>query len=195
MKLYVDQAGTAPSPRRVRLYLAEKGLEVSLVRMRLHQENRTQAFREKNPLSTLPVLELEDGTCLAESVSICLYFEGRHPDPPLFGGDALERAVVDMWVRRLELYLLMPIELSHAGFVTGDGAEQMRGHAYRMMALLDRELTGREFVAGERYSMADIFALSALDFGVDHVGFEIPEKREHLRRWHAMVSARPSARA
>jgi glutathione S-transferase len=170
MKIYVDRNGTAPSPRRLRIFLAEKGLEVPYEQLAIHEENRTPEFRSKNPLSTLPVLELDDGTCISESVAICRYFEELHPEPPLFGATPEERAVVEMWTRRIELYLYLSIEFANEKVMPREVAERYRRGSYGM-------------------------ALSALDFGIAYVGFEIPEKREHLARWHREVSARPSARA
>ena len=195
MKIYVDRDGTAPSPRRLRVFLAEKGIEVPYEQLAIHEENRTPEFRKKNPLSTMPVLELDDGTCISESVAICRYFEELHPEPPLFGSTPEEKARVEMWTRRIELYLYLSIELANEKVMPKEVAERYRRGAYGMMKLLDRELAERRFMAGDRYSIADTFALSALDFGISYVGFEIPETREHLSRWHREVSARPSARA
>ena len=191
MKLYVDRGGTAPSPRRVRIFLAEKGIEVPTERLALHQENRTPGFLEKNPTGTLPVLELDDGRCIAESLAICRYFEGLQPEPSLFGRAPVEQAWIEMWTRRVELNLYLPIDLGE--FLTPEAAEVAGRWAQQTLALLDRELGEHEFIAGERYCVADIFALSALDFGIRHKGFEIPAKRENLRRWHRVVSQRPSA--
>ena len=112
MKIYVDEGSTAPSPRRVRMYLAEKGIHVLYETLELHKDNRTREFRRKNPVGTLPVLELDDGTCISESLAICRYFEEVHPDPPLFGVTAREKAEVEMWTRRAELYLYLPIDLA-----------------------------------------------------------------------------------
>ncbi|MGH8011587.1 MAG: glutathione S-transferase, partial [Candidatus Binataceae bacterium] len=108
MKIYNSSA--APNPRRVRVFLAEKGLQVPYEEVDLAKAaNRTPEFRKKNPLAGVPVLELDDGTCIAESVAICRYFEELHPQPPLFGIGAKERALVDMWNRRMEFALLQPI--------------------------------------------------------------------------------------
>ncbi len=96
MKIYVDRGGTARSPRRVRIFLAEKGIRVPYVRLEIHKENRTPEFRRKNPLSTLPVLELDDGSCISESIAICRYFEELHPEPPLFGSSPREKAEIEM---------------------------------------------------------------------------------------------------
>jgi glutathione S-transferase len=195
MKIYVDRDGTAPSPRRLRIFLAEKGIEAPYERLAIHEENRTPEFREKNPLSTMPVLELDDGTCISESVAICRYFEELHPDPPLFGATPEEKAIVEMWTRRIELYLYLSIEFANEEVMPKEVADRFRRRSYGMMKLLDGELAQRRFIAGDRYSFSDIFALSALDFGIAYVGFEIPEKREHLMRWHREVSARPGSSA
>ncbi len=193
MKLYVDRGGTAPSPRRVRIFLAEKGIEVPTERLVLHRENRAPAFLEKNPVGTLPVLELDDGRCIAESLAICRYFEVRQPEPALFGASAEEQAWIEMWTRRVELNLYLPVDL--ADFLTPEAGEVARRWAQQTLALLDRELGEHEFIAGERYSIADVFALSALDFGIQHKGFAIPAEWENLARWHRAVSQRPSAGA
>jgi glutathione S-transferase len=179
----------------VRVFLAEKGIEVPCERLAIHEENRTPEFRKKNPLSTLPVLELDDGTCISESVAICRYFEELHPEPRLFGSTPEEKAVVEMWTRRIELYLYLSIEFANEEVMPKEVADRYRRAAYGMMKLLDGELAERRFIARNRYSIADAFALSALDFGIAYVGFEIPETRKHLARWHQEVSARPSARA
>ncbi len=195
MKIYVDKKGRAPSPRRVRIYLAEKEIEVPYERLEIHVENRTPEFRKKNPISTLPVLELDDGTCISESIAICRYFEELHPEPPLFGTTPLERAQIEMWMRRVELYLYLPIDLSGPDFLPGEAPAKFRGFANRSMRFLDSELAGREFVAGSRYTIADVFALSALDFGVAYMSYEITTELPDLARWHEAVSSRPSAKA
>jgi glutathione S-transferase len=203
MKLY-DNA-RAPNPRRVRIFLAEKGLEVPTVQVDLlAREQKSEAFRRKNSLGSIPVLELDDGECIAESVAICRYFEELRPEPALFGRDARERARVEMWNRRIELGLLMPVAQVwvHGSPLTAKLVEQVRPAAdfhravvARFLAWLDRELDGREFVAGERYSVADITALCTLDFATGLVGIASDPALSQLSRWHAGVSARPSATA
>jgi glutathione S-transferase len=194
--LYVDHDGTAPSPRRVRIFLAEKGVEIPTRRLRLHVENRTPEFLAKNPVGSLPVLELDDGTCLAESLSICRYLEELHPEPALFGATPLERALVDMWTRRIELYAYVPLDLA-PGFVESApaAAEKLRNWARLALRFLDGVLAERPFVAGERYTIADVVALASLDYGARFADFPLPGDHVHLARWHARVSARPSARA
>jgi glutathione S-transferase len=193
MKLYVDRGGRAPSPRRVRIFLAEKGIAVPRVELELHEENRSEEFRKKNPFRALPVLELDDGTCISESIAICRYFEEQKPEPPLFGTGPRERASIEMWTRRVELHLYLPIDFS-GDFLGEHAAGIFRDGAHRMMRFLDRELAARPFIAGERFTIADVFALSALDFGIAHLGYAIPEAQPNLARWHREVSARPSAR-
>jgi glutathione S-transferase len=195
VKIYVDRVGDAPSPRRVRIYLAEKELDVPYEPLEIHKENRTEAFRRKNALSTLPVLELDDGRCIAESIAICRYFEVLHPEPALFGTDAFEQAEVEMWLRRVELRLYLAIEFAGDGVFPPDLGPRFRRAAAREMDFLDEELRERNFIAGAGFSIADIVALCALDFGIAHNGFEIPEGRQHLARWHRRVSARASASA
>lgn len=196
MKIYVDEHGEAPSPRRVRIYLAEKGLDVVYEPMKLHVDNRREAFREKNPYRTLPVLELDDGTCIAESLAICRYFEALYPEPSLFGRTPLEQATIEMWTRRIELSLYLPIDFSGAtDFLSEESAARFRDGAGRALRFYDRQLGERDFMAGPAYSMADVFALSAIDFGVRHVGFSLDPAWNHLHRWHDAVSTRPSASA
>lgn len=197
MLLYVDEGGTAPSPRRVRMYLAEKGLEVPCERLELHVANRTREFRRKNPVGTLPVLELDDGACISESLAICRYFEELHPDPPLFGVGARERAEVEMWTRRQEFNLYLPIDLASHFARTGsaDAARELDGWAQQSARFLDRVLAERAFVAGPRLTIADIVAFGALDYGVRFADFRIPAERTHLHAWFAAMATRPSARA
>ena len=202
MKIYDSQ--TAPNPRRVRIFLAEKGIAVPYEQVDIVKaENRSPEFRTKNPLGTLPVLELDDGTCIAESVAICRYFEELHPEPPLMGTTARDRALVEMWQRRMELEIFVPITQvfrnSHPFFAgripqVAEYGEVCRKAAEARLAWLDGVLADREFIAGDRYTIADITALCGIDFGrVSKI--KIQPEHAHLARWHAAVSARPSAKA
>ena len=202
MKLH--EATAAPNCRRVRVFLAEKGIQVPLQPVDIaNMENRKSPYLDRNPMGGVPMLELDDGTVIAESVAICRYFEELHPDPPLMGTSPLGKALVEMWQRRMELEILMPIAQSfrqtHPFFaqrieqVPAFGEAQKR-HAQERMKWLDGELAQREFVAGDRYTIADITALVGLDFG-KVVKLRIPEELRNLTRWHAAVSARPSAQA
>jgi glutathione S-transferase len=203
MKLYGER-NPAPNPRRVRIFLAEKALEIPYenvsIRKRAH---KSPEFRSKNSLGQLPVLELDDGTTLCESISICRYLEELHPEPSLFGETAIERAQVDMWIRRVEFVVMQPITAVwvHAHPLTAglgtqfkEFGESRRALAAKAMHWLDRELTGHEFIAGSRYSMADIAALTSIDFAL-FIGLSVPEDCERLRSWHQRASERPSARA
>jgi glutathione S-transferase len=202
MKIY--NSPSAPNPRRVRVFLAEKGIQVPYEDIDIGKAvNRQPAFLEKNPMAGVPVLELDDGTCIAESIAICRYFEEQQPEPPLFGVGARERAEVDMWNRRMEFQILQPIADSFRQrheFFKGrirqcpDYAEVQRQNAEDNLKWLDRELANRHFIAGDRFSVADITAMIALDFArVSKIMIQ-PEQK-NLARWHAEVSARPSAKA
>jgi glutathione S-transferase len=202
MKLY--DARTAPNPRRVRIFLAEKGISVPVEQVDIvSAQNRSAEFRAKNAMGTLPVLELDDGTTVAESVAICRYFEELQPEPPLMGTDAKDRALVEMWQRRMEYEVFLPITQvfrnGHAFFKgripqVPEYGEVCRKHAEQRLEWLDGVLADRPFVAGERYTIADITALCAIDFGrVSNI--RVTPEQPNLARWHAAVSSRPSAKA
>jgi glutathione S-transferase len=202
MKIYNSQ--TAPNPRRVRIFLAEKGIQVPYEEVDIGKAvNRSPEFRKKNPMGTVPVLELDDGTCIAESVAICRYFEELHPNPPLMGVDARDRAIVEMWQRRMEFELLLPTTNSFRHrheFFKGripqvpEFAEVSRKAAENGLAWLDQVLADRPFIAGERYTIADITALCSVDFGrVSKL--RIQPEQKNLTRWYEAVSTRPSAKA
>jgi glutathione S-transferase len=203
MKIYDHPQ--APNPRRVRIFLAEKGVSVPLETVDiLRRVNREPAFLARNPFGGIPVLELDDGSCIAESVAICRYFEGEHPDPPLFGKGAREQAEVEMWNRRVELGLLAAIGMvwAHGSPLTAAviaqipaNVEPNRKRAAQVMEIFDRALAERPFLAGERFSIADISALCAIDFGRALVDVHPDPALQHLGRWHRDVSSRPSARA
>ena len=202
MKLYDYKS--APNPRRVRIFLAEKGVEVPMVQIDIPTaENRKAPYVDKNPMGGVPMLELDDGTCIAESVAICRYFEGLHPDPPLMGRDPKDQAVVEMWNRRMELNLALPamnaFRHTHEFFkgrieqVPEFGHSSKRG-ALQQMEWLDSVLADREFVAGDAFSIADITALVGVDFGrISDI--RISDEQKNLKRWHEAVSSRPSAKA
>lgn len=202
MRLY--DARTAPNPRRVRIFLAEKGIGVPVEQVDIvSAQNRSAEFRAKNAMGTLPVLELDDGTTIAESVAICRYFEELQPEPPLMGTDAKDRAVVEMWQRRMEYEVFLPVTQvfrnGHAFFKgripqVPEYGEVCRKHAEQRLEWLDGVLADRPFVAGERYTIADITALCAIDFGrVSNI--RVTPEQPNLARWHAAVSSRPSAKA
>ncbi len=203
MKLH--ETATAPNCRRVRIFLAEKGIDVPTVQVDLGAgENRAAPFRVKNPLGRVPVLELDDGSFLAESVAICRYFEQLQPEPALMGGDdPLEAARLEMWQRRMELEVSLPImqvfRNTHPYFADKieqfpDYGEGQRRHATKRLGWLDTVLADREFVAGPSYTIADITAQIGIDFG-RVTGFKVTDETPHLLRWHRAVSERPSAKA
>jgi glutathione S-transferase len=191
-------------PRRVRIFLAEKG--VSIERREVDAgggANATQDFIRLNPLGKLPVLELNDGSAIAESLAICRYFEATYPDPPLMGRTPREAADVEMWTLRMdhELSQMITLVFVHSSDFYRGRAEQIsevanwaRGRAIETMNWLDRELAGRRHIAGENYTLADIVAQCACVLG-KAVGLRIPSDMTNLSRWFTEVTARPTARA
>jgi glutathione S-transferase len=203
MLLYHDPR--APNPRRVRIFLAEKGVAYDTIEVSIAAaEHHKAEFRKKNPLALLPVLELADGKVLRESMAICRYIEELHPEPNLFGADAWERAQIEQWNRHAELELLLPIAQvfrnTNAFWVgrikqSAEYGEIVRDLVSGRFDWLDQELGQREYLAGPRFTVADITALCAVDFGkVSNLRVKA-ETHPNLAAWHARVSARPSARA
>jgi glutathione S-transferase len=203
MKLY--DGGRAPNPRRVKVFLAEKGLTVPMEQVDLGKmAHRSAAYTAINPLQRVPALELDDGTVLTESIAICRYFEALHPEPRLFGQGAKDEAMVEMWQRRVEFHLLVPISqvFRHAHPAMKEmevpqvpaWAESNKPRVTEFLEILDRELKERRFVAGDRYTVADITGLVCIDF-MKPAKLAVPESLSNLKRWHAEVSARPSAKA
>src|SRR5215475_15227070 len=202
MKLY--DGGRTPNPRRVRIFLSEKGMSVPIERIDLAAlEHKSAEFTALNPLQRVPVLLLEDGTVITESIAICRYFEGLRPEPALFGRGALEEALVEMWNRRVELNLYAAVSavFRHLHPAMRDMEEQIpawgeanKPRALDFLALLDRELQDRLFIVSDHFTVADITGLVSVDF-MKPAKIEMPESFVYLRRWHAQVSARPSAQA
>ena len=194
----------APNPRRVRIFLAEKGVDLSETPVNMmKREHKSPEFRAKNSLGQVPALELDDGTVIAETVAICRYLESLHPEPPLFGRTPLEQAQVDMWIRRIEFQLMQPVSMfwRHAHPRTAalltqykDFGESNRQNYANAQRWLDGELADRPFIAGEAYSMADVCAQSTVDFA-QWIGLELEEDALNLRAWRDRVTARPSAAA
>jgi glutathione S-transferase len=197
--------GRAPNPRRVRIYLAEKGIAVPLEPVDLGAlQHKSADFAAINPVQRVPALLLDDGSVIAESIAICRYFEALHPEPPLFGVGAKAIAQVEMWNRRLELNLLFPI--AHVFRNTHPAmrelevpqvpawADASRPRVTWFLEMIDRELATREFIAGDRYTVADITMQVAVDF-MKPGRLAMPEGVSNVKRWHAAVSARPSAAA
>ncbi len=203
MQLY--DGGRAPNPRRVRIFLAEKQISVPLVPVDLAKgEHKSEAFTRINPSQRVPVLVLDDGTAIAETMAICRYFEALQPAPSLFGASPREIALIEMWQRRIELELFFPLTFilrhTNPGMAASEvpqvpaWGEANRPRALAFLEYLDGVLADRAFIAGENYSVADIPALVAVDFmGVTRL--ELAPRLSHVRRWHDVVSARPSAKA
>jgi glutathione S-transferase len=203
MLLYHDTR--APNPRRVRIFFAEKGISYDTIEVSIAaQAHQTAEFKKKNPIALLPVLELADGRVLRESMAICRYIEELNPEPNLFGADAWERAQVEMWNRHAELELLFPISQVFRNtnkFWIGrikqsnEFGEIMRELIAQRFEWLDGELANRAFIAGDRFTVADITALCAIDFGkVSNIRIDA-ETYPRLAAWHQRVSDRPSSKA
>ncbi len=203
MKLYGAPA-PAPNPRRVRIFLAEKGIDLPETPVSLMKgEHKSPEHRARNSLGQIPTLELDDGVCISETVAICRYFEEIQPEPPLFGTGAVEKALVEMWVRRVEFTVMAPVSAfwRHAHPLTArlltqfrDFGESNRAGYESAQRWLERELTERPFLAGERYTMADICLLTTVDFA-DWIGLPLSQDAPNLRAWRARASERPSAAA
>ncbi|HWV42264.1 glutathione S-transferase [Pseudorhodoplanes sp.] len=203
MRLY--DGGRAPNPRRVRIFLSEKGISVPVVAVDLGaMEHRSDSYAAINPLRRVPALELDDGTIITESIAICRYFEAIQPEPALFGTDPVEIATIEMWQRRIELHLLAGIQHVfrhlHPGMKEHEvpqvaaWGEANKPRVLEFLAILDQTLADRRFAAGDKYSVADITGVVALDF-VRAAKLEVPAEFAHVGRWHAELRARPSAQA
>ena len=203
MLLYHDLR--APNLRRVRVFLAEKGVAYDTIEVPLATAaHQTPDFKKKNPIQLLPVLELADGKVLCESMAICRYVEEIHPEPNLFGSDPWERAQIEQWNRHAELELLVPIAQvfrnTHAFWIgkikqVPEFGAVMRERVAERFDWLDGELANRAYFAGDRFSVADITAMCGLDFGkVSDIRIQTAT-HPHLAAWHKRVSERPSAKA
>lgn len=195
----------APNPRRVRIFLAEKGIQVPAEELDLMKgELKTESFTKLNKLQRVPVLQLDDGTAICESIAICRYFEELHPEPALFGTGALGKALVEMWQRRVELGLLGPVAAAfrhlHPAMAPFEvpqipaWGEANKPKAHEMLQMLDEQLASHRYVAGDAYSVADITAFVAMDF-MKPARVPRPEGLANVERWYAEVAARPSAKA
>jgi glutathione S-transferase len=203
MKL-VEFART-PNSRRVRIFLAEKGISIPTEQVDLGElEHKKDEFAELNPLQRVPVLVMDDGFCLSESIAICRYFEETQPDPPLMGRDARDKAIVEMWQRRMELNFLYSVMHSfrhlhpHMAALevpqVAEWGEANKPRVMQMLELIDAELADRPYIAGDSFTIADITALVATDF-MKPAKLEVPASLENFARWREQVSSRPSAGA
>lgn len=202
MKIY--ETKTAPNPRRVRMFLAEKGIDVDYVQLDIQKgENLSPQMRAKNPLGKIPILELDDGTCIAETDAICTYFEAIQPEPPLMGTTPIEKATISMWQRQVEFAFMMQVGMCFQ-HTTGYFKDRMTPvpefgkeagiNAAKYLNILERRLGEKEFIAGNAFSIADITALCAMDFA-RVVKIRMTEEHVNLARWYEAVSNRASAKA
>lgn len=203
MKLYDSRL--APNPRRVRVFMAEKGInDIEVIQVDLMKgEHKTPDYLTKVGIPNSPALELDDGTVITESVAICRYLESVYPEPNLFGRDAKETAVIEMWMRRAEMLLANPLMMAvrhgHPALAAletqvPEVAQNNRKAAERSIKLFDRQLGQHPFIAGDRVTIADIVAMSGIDFS-RMIQFEPPEGVDNFRRWMEAMRARPSAQA
>ncbi|WP_425229520.1 glutathione S-transferase family protein [Sphingomonas sp.] len=203
--LFYDSPNPAPNPRRVRIFMAEKHLRVPSTTVSITQgEHKGADYLQVNPHGQTPSLALDNGAVLTESVAICRYLEALHPEPPLFGHGALNIAQVDMWTRRVELRLMTPLAMvwAHTHPFTArvvkpqyrEFGESQRPRVLAAMGEFNRALDGREWLDGERYTIADIVLLTTIDFAT-FIGITMPEDLIALAQWHARATARPSAQA
>lgn len=203
MKFYNS---VGPNPRVVKMFMAEKGLDIPRVEVNLMGgENREDAYKAKNPSGQMPALELDDGVVLAEILPICEYLEETHPNPPLIGTNAEERAITRMWTRRVDLNICEPMA---NGFRFSDclrlfqnrircipeAAEGLKATAREKLTWLDGLVAGRQYIAGDRFTLADILLYAFVDFG-GAVGQPLDPANKNLTAWKERVAARPSVAA
>ena len=199
----IEQPG-APNPRRVKLFVAEKGLEIPFETLELNKaEHLSEEFTKLNPLQRVPVLVLDDGTAISESVAICRYLEDLNPEPNLFGISPLERATVEMWNRRMELGLLFHVAQcfrhTHPAMAAmekpqiPEWAEANKPRVMQYLGVLDDALGKQAYVAGERYTIADITALVAIDF-MKPARLQVSDAHANVKRWYDEVAQRPSSK-
>lgn len=203
MKLY--DTPLAPNPRRVRYFLAEKGIQdLEIVTLNLIEgDQKRPEYLAKAGLGNVPMLELDDGTCITESLAICRYLESVYPEPNLFGRTPLETAVIEMWTRRAEMLVATPFMLAVRHLNPRMAAleaqvpvvgEHNLENGLRALKVLDRQLGQSEWLAADRLSIADIVAFASIDFG-RMIKLQIPEDLTHVIRWLAVLRERPAAQA
>ena len=202
--LFFNSPNPAPNPRRVRIFAAEKGITLPTRDLSIpDREHKSDEFLALNPRGQTPALQLDDGTVISESVAICRYLEGLHPEPALFGRDPREQALIEMWSRRVEMILMPPVGAVwvHTHPFTArlpgrnaDWGESNRPRVDEALRFFDGALQNREFLAADHYTIADILLLTTVDFA-EFVGIAMSDDLVSLRAWHARVSARPSAAA
>jgi glutathione S-transferase len=203
MKLFLSTR--APNPRRVQFFLAEKGVSVPEVMVDLAgKEHLGEAFLRINPRARVPVLELDDGTHISESIAICRYFEALQPEPNLFGATPREQGLVEMWQRQVEIELMLAVQFAfrhlHPAMAerevpqVKEWGEANKAKVMNFLGYLDRHLADQAYIALDRFTVADITAVVAIDF-MRAARMAVSEELVHLGRWRAQVSARPAAKA
>ncbi len=203
MKLYT---GIGPNPRTVRMFMAEKGIEIPMETVDLMAgENRRAPYTDRNPSGQLPCLELDDGSHLAEITAICEYLEDKYPVPPRIGATPEEKAATRMWTRRIDLNIIEPLA---NGFRFAEGlalfkdrvhvipqaADDLKAVAREKLEWLNAQMDGNTFIVGDRFTLADILLFAFLDFAAT-VGQGLDPKNENLTKWFERVAARPSVEA
>ncbi len=202
MKIY--ETRTAPNPRRVRMFLAEKGIDVDYVQVDIQSgENLSKEMRKKNPIGKIPILELDDGTCIAETDAICTYFESIQPEPPLMGTSPIEKATISMWQRQVEFAFMLQVGMCFQ-HTTGyfkdrmvpvpEYGKQAGINAAKYMSILERRLGESEYIAGDKFTIADITALCSMDFA-RVINIRMKDEQVNLQRWYESVNGRESAKA
>lgn len=203
MKIY--ETKTAPNPRRVRMFMEEKGLldKAEFVQIDLLKgENLTPEYAARNPMKKVPVMELDDGTCIAETMAICRYFEESYPERPLLGTSPLQKAQIEQWLRWIEYYFFMPTGMcfQHSSGYFKDRmnpikewGEECRVTVEKFFHFLDKELANRDYICGDEFTAADINAFTAIEFNkVNNI--RIKPEQTNLQAWYERIKARPSAR-
>lgn len=203
--MYIIEDGRAPNPRRVRIFLAEKNIDVECRQIDINElDQKDAAFSRLNPLQRVPILVLDDGRVISESVAICRYFEALNPDPPLMGQTPLEQAVIEMWNRRMELNLLMPIAQvfrhTHPAMAEMEvpqvpaWAEANRPRVQEALEIMETQLAMQPFIAGDSYSIADITGLVAVQF-MKPARIPLEDSLVNVGRWLQEIAGRPSSKA
>jgi len=194
----------APNPRRVRIFLNEKGIDIPTEQVDLMKgEHKKDEYKKMSPLSQVPTLELGDGTYITESIAICRYFEALHPEPNLLGKDPKEIAIIEMWQRRIELLLMIGIANTYRhGHPTmaaledqvKEWSEASRPRVIKMLHWFDKQMENKEYMCLDRYTIADISALVCFDFA-KWPKIDIPDDCNNLKNYYERLNSRASASA
>tara|TARA_B100000029_G_scaffold235267_1_gene232404 strand:- start:632 stop:1240 length:609 start_codon:yes stop_codon:yes gene_type:complete len=202
--MILHEFAPAPNPRRVRIFLNEKGIDIATEQIDIMKgEHKKDDYKKMSPLSQVPTLELDDGTYITESIAICRYFEALHPEPNLLGKDPKEIAIVEMWQRRIELLLMMGIANTyrhgHPAMAALENqvkewSEASRPRVIKMLHWFDKQMENKEYICLDRYTIADISALVCFDFA-KWPQIDIPDDCKNLKSYYERLNSRPSASA